>query len=233
MLHGYRAGSFRWITAPGSASFRFADDGPVVGVPLGETSAGSLRDLWLRSVLPLVVQARGTEVLHASGIAVGSRVVALCGRSTAGKSTVAASFVDRRGHDVVADDALPFTEGERTIHAFGLPFELRPRTTAPALSGTPLARRPRFHVRRRLRLGAVVILEPAGEGVILEKLTPAAAFGVLMPHAYCFTLDEGKERLIRRYASLASGVPVYELAYPQVPEALDEMIGALEGLLRD
>jgi len=53
----------------------------------------------------------------------------------------------------------------------------------------------------------------------------------LLPHAYCFSLDEAKHELVDTYASLVSQVPVYELHYPHDPVAVDSTAGVLEELL--
>ena len=226
VLHGYRAGDFGWITIPGLASFRFAAKGAVKAGPDGGDDA-SIRDAWLRSVMPLVIQARGTQVLHASAVASDGRVMALCGTSTAGKSTLAAGLM-QRGYELVADDALPFDVSNGAALAFPVPFRLRLRPGAldsiSAEVATPSA-------GNSFALGVLMILRPDGETNPPRLLKPAAAVGALMPHAYCFSLDEGKEELVRAYGDLASAVPVYELRYEQQPGALDSILDTLEELL--
>ena len=193
-------------------------------------SPEEIEDAWVRSVLPLVVQARGTQVLHASAVATPGGMVALCGTSTAGKSTLAAALL-ARGREVVADDALAFEAGGDGVDAFPLPFRLRLRDEAQeALQLPEIAARGSGGGRGPL--AAVVILTPADVDVAqLSTLAAADAFGTLMPHAYCFSLEEGKEALVEAYLALARTVPVWRLDYPQRLDRLDETVAVLDRVL--
>jgi hypothetical protein len=168
--------------------------------------------------------------MHASALASRSRCIAVCGRSTAGKSTLALAGLGA-GFTVVADDALGVFMDHKGPVALTLPFELRPRlgpgragvTTSPPLEGAG---------GDRLELSAIVILKPdSSTEVELGLLTPAEAFGCLMPHAYCFSLADSKERLVREYTDIAASVDVYELRYPREHEAIQAMIGSVAPLL--
>ena len=52
-------------------------------------SPDAIEETFERGVLPLALQARGIQVLHASGIETPQGVVAFCARSQTGKSTLA------------------------------------------------------------------------------------------------------------------------------------------------
>lgn len=174
------------------------------------------------------MQARGTQVLHASAVGGTASALALCGVSTAGKSTLAAALAAATGARLVADDALPFVvEGDRAV-AYPVPFRLRLREGSEHLDlgGGPVE-------AGVARLSAIVLLEPhAGEGdPSLEPVAPADAVGALMPHAYCFALDEGKAALVAAYTTLVQSVPVHRLAYPQRPDRLDDTVALLGALL--
>ncbi len=83
MLHGFRAGGSGWVSIPGVAAYGFTDAGPVTAVSDGvprRRARDEVEDAWVRSVLPLVVQARGTQVLHASAVA-GRAVRSRCAGS--------------------------------------------------------------------------------------------------------------------------------------------------------
>ena len=228
VLHGYRAGGFGWLELPGVAVFRFGETGNVMVVADGAPPE-DIEDAWVRSVLPLVVQARGTQVLHASAVTAIRGITALCGTSTAGKSTLAAALL-ARGREVVADDALAFEVGDDAVDAFPLPFRLRLREEAQkALQLPPIAAR---GDGARGRLAAVVILTPADVEVAkLSTLAASDAFGTLMPHAYCFSLEEGKQALVEAYLALARTVPVWRLDYPQRLDRLDETVAVLDAVL--
>ena len=158
----------------------------------------------MRSVLPLVVQARGTQVLHASAVTGPAGVVALCGVSTSGKSTLAAALM-ARGHEVVADDALAFRVEGGEATALTLPFRLRLRSSSAEALGLP-AIAAEGGGGGQATFSAIVILEPHDDEAApnLEAVNAAEAVGALMPHAYCFALDEGKAELVAAYASLVA-----------------------------
>lgn len=174
-------------------------------------------------MLPLVVQARGTQVLHASAVAGRNGVIAMCGLSGVGKSTLAARLVER-GLRAVADDAVPYTVEGNQVLTHSLPFVLRPRGLPPAPLHVPPA--------EKQRLQAIVILRPHATGdPVLTAMRPAAALGALMPHAYCFSLDEGKQELVSSYSRLVSLLTVYTLQYPHDPSAVGSTADVLEELV--
>ena len=231
VLIGYRVGSTGWIAIPGVAAFRLHESGDVAARATGG-SEQAIADAWVRSVLPLVVQERGTQVLHASAVAGPSGVVALCGTSTSGKSTVAAAL-RRRGHRVVADDALAFFVEHGAAQALTLPFRLRLRPAAAAhLDSATIA--DEGDGGERLPLRAILVLEPDTSGAAQlrsELVPPSEAVGALMPHAYCFALEEGKEELVRAYAALAGSVAVRRLSFPRELELLADVVDEVEALL--
>ncbi|CAN5667130.1 hypothetical protein BH18ACT13_BH18ACT13_01590 [soil metagenome] len=230
-LVGYRANGTRWIAIRGLAAFRFDRTGDVAAAAIGG-SEQAIRDAWVRSVLPLVMQARGTQVLHASAVAGPSGVVALCGTSTAGKSTMAAAL-QGQGHRVVADDALAFVVTGSAAHALTLPFRLRLRPASAAhLELPPIAEQ--GDGGERLPLAAIVLLEPGaadGDQPRSVLVAPTEAVGALMPHAYCFSLEEAKEALVRAYAALTGSVLVQRLSFPRELEHLAGTVEHVEALL--
>jgi hypothetical protein len=229
-LHGFRAAGAGWVTIPGVAAFGFADAGPVTAVADG-AAPDEVEDAWVRSALPLVVQARGTQVLHASAVAGARGAVALCGLSTAGKSSLAAALM-LRGHPLVADDALGFAVAEPNVTALPLPFRLRLRPRSALALGLPgiAAEGPGGG---ELPLAAIVLLEPHDDedAAELEPVDAVEAFGALMPQAYCFSLEESKEQLVDAYLAVVRLVPVWRLSYPQEIGRLGEAADALEELL--
>ena len=193
----------------------------------------------MSSLLPLVLQARGTQVLHASAIVGKTGIVVLCGVSGAGKSTLAAALM-QRGHTLAADDAVPFrVQGGRAC-AYPLPFSLRLRPEGAALLGLDQRTAPAAPIASG-RLNALVILVPrrsdkaTDHAVEVGTLSPMSAsaelVGELVPHLYCFSLAESGERLARDVLDLAVCVPVFRFDYPQHPEALADACETLETLL--
>lgn len=229
-LLGYRVGGVGWVAVPGVAAFRFDGGADVVAVADG-AGAAEIHDAWVRSVLPLVVQAQATQVLHASALEGAAGAVALCGASTAGKSTLAAALM-QRGRSVLADDALAFDVRGGDVTAWTLPFRMRLWPESAAALGLPGVAAA-GQGGSELPLEAVVLLEPHDEDTAPELVPVAAAeaFGALMPQAYCFSLEEGKEQLVEAYLELARLVPVWRLAYPQRLDRLDEVADALQRVL--
>jgi energy-coupling factor transporter ATP-binding protein EcfA2 len=228
VLLGYRVDGIGWIAIPGIAAFRFDEAGNVAASPNGG-SQQEIHDAWVRSVLPLVVQARGTQVLHASAVLRKGGVLALCGTSTAGKSTLAAALM-QRGHRVIADDALGFVVADGSAYALTMPFRLRLRPASAAhLGSDPLASH--GDGGEQHPLAEIVLLEPHAADANSprsELVPPSEAVGALMPHAYCFALEERKGELVRAYASLTASVPVRRLSFPQTLERLEETVDHFE-----
>jgi len=142
--YGHTVGSQHWMHLPGLASFSF-DQGveEVTAIPHGRAQDPAREDLILdtyyRTVLPMALQSRGWEVLHASGILTPRGVVALCGVSGNGKSTMAfglsqpmAFGLSQRGWPLWADDAVAFETLETGIRISPLPFSIRLRPEAAA-----------------------------------------------------------------------------------------------------
>src|SRR5262249_9663873 len=158
--------------------------------------------------------ARGMQVLHASAVAGATGIVAFCGTSGAGKSTLAGAL-EQRGHELVADDALPFAFATDAAIAYPLSFALRLRPGGAALLGAD-TRRIVQPVVPPAPLRAIVLLEEGEGTVALADAGDAATVGELLPHLYCFALDEGKEALVADTFELVRSVPVLRLAYPHV-----------------
>ena len=67
--YGYAAGGHSWAQLPGMGVSRFlADDSGVVAMPDVGVPLERIEDAYHRNVLPLVLQLRGHEVLHASAV---------------------------------------------------------------------------------------------------------------------------------------------------------------------
>lgn len=85
-----------------------------------DTPLSVVRHLLIDQVLPLVINLRGREALHATAIATPYGVCAFTGRAGSGKSTLAASFV-LSGYPLVCDDCLTLTPGKTIMAVAGYP----------------------------------------------------------------------------------------------------------------
>ena len=217
--YGYTAGGYCWAHFPGTASFRFlADQGNVLALAEANVSPGNVEDTYLRAVLPLVLQLRGHEVLHASAVSSARGLVVLCGASGTGKSTTAHGL-SRRGYPVWADDALVLDIQGDDTKASQVPFRLRLHADAAIFfRGDAEDRTTPATTPSRSSLVAVVILDRREGSVPLVRITrlePTDAFLGLLPHAYYFGLSDParKASMLDRYLRLASSVPVFEVRY--------------------
>src|SRR5215211_8186526 len=202
--YGYSSNSHHWICLPDVAAYRFAPTGGVVEAIATGAPQHEVEDAYRRHVLPFVLQALGSELLHASGVVAPSGALGFCGGSSAGKSTLAHRLA-RRGHEPLADDALMFEPTEAGVDAIRIPFTLRVEGRAAPVDASGSERFP---------LAAVFVVEPTGD---VDPARPeviglphSAAFPLLLYHAHCFSFrDERRTRLMTdRYLKLAARVPL-------------------------
>jgi hypothetical protein len=243
-----RDGTLR-LSIPGVALYELGAGSAVVrALADDESDRHRVIDQFYRTVLPLALQARGYEALHASAVRGPAGVIALCATKESGKSTLAYALGER-GYSVWADDAVVFRAGAEGVAALEVPFDLRLRPESAAHFGQS-RHVPGTRARRDGRepitlapapLAALFVLErsrdPAGPNVAprSRRLTGGAAFTALLTHAYSFGIDEPerRQRMVEQYLALAARVPVHELRYgtglEQLPAILDELERALAG----
>ena len=84
-----------------------------------------------------------------------------------------------------------------------------------------------------MRLDHLVLLEPdvATTDTVLEPVSAGTAFGELMPHAYCFSLEDSKDRLVRLYSDLVERAQVTRLRYRPTLDNLPGMVNVIGSLV--
>ena len=110
------------LVIPKVASYWITGGREILIDPLPGTSERNIRLFLLGSALGGILHQRGLLPLHANAIEIDGRAVAFMGHSGAGKSTMAAWFLDR-GYRVLADDVCVVTmdgEGRPLAHR-GIP----------------------------------------------------------------------------------------------------------------
>jgi hypothetical protein len=240
----HAAGGQHRVDVAGVGSFHFdALVATVTAHARASVPRAAIQEAYDRSVLPIVLQARGTEVLHASAVQLGG-VVAFCGVSGIGKSTLAFAL-SRRGHPLWADDALAVGLRGASAVAFPLPFEMRLRPHAAEFFGlerptadTGAGSVPGSPDRSAAPLAAVCVLSRReadlgdDHGVRIERLR-APAIPALLAQAYCFSLEDPdlKRRLVERYMTLAARVPVFALQFRPRFELLPRILDQVERLV--
>lgn len=179
----------------------------------------------------MILQARRTEVLHASAILTNAGVVAFCGESGTGKSTIAVGF-GRRGYGVWADDAVAFDMSAASPLAIPLPFRvrLRPRAAAFFAQSSSAASVAAPHPEP---LAAVCVLERVSElegGAVVERLPSLSAFCALLPHAFCFSLQDPrcKRRMTEHYLQLVERVPCLGIRFRPGLEGLAAILDVIQ-----
>lgn len=88
----------------------------IVCMPKLETPRKTIDHLLLDQVMPLVINLRGGEALHASTVLTSHGVVAFSGKAGSGKSTLAANFL-KAGYPLLGDDCLVFSEKDQGVYA--------------------------------------------------------------------------------------------------------------------
>lgn len=226
-----------WLHVPEVANFRFTRQGDEVSA---EAANGVRQDLILdayrRKVLPLAVQIRGHEVLHASAVRTPAGIVGLCGESQAGKSTTAFGL-SQRGYSVWCDDALALDiNNERTL-AISLPFRLRLRPTARELFGENVVEESAtLPGAETVPVAALCVLLRAEDDAVpvrLRRLPFVEAFLAILGHACWFTLHDAqdKRRVIDHYMDLAAQIPIFEVSFKSGLENLPAVLDAIEATL--
>ena len=201
---GARTGNELWVSVPRRATFQFEPGCSVVDVhPDPDADDERVLDAYHGAALPMVAQAAlEQQVLHASAVVTPSpAVVAFCGSTHAGKTTLAYGL-GRRGYSIWADDVLAFDAAKtNAVLALRLPFRLNLREQVAARFGArgrgSLVRRQRVRggdtgaVGRGVRaqaLGGRTDLEPA------RGSPPIPRGGVDRPPGPFVPLPAGDER---------------------------------------
>lgn len=211
--YGYSRRGKLCMLFPGLAEFRFTPAATVVeaiaapGAPLE-----IVRDTCRRSALPMALQTRGLEVLHASAVRTPRGIVALCGESGAGKSTIAFAL-SRRGFPLWADDSVALNISVSACRTVPAPFRIRLRPESATYFQAKSGRSRTAHLPVPLT-AAFILCRGTGRNTV-TRLSPHEAFSGLLAHAYCFNLRnlERKRRMIENYLRLSAMTPVFKVRF--------------------
>jgi hypothetical protein len=227
------------VDLPNLASFCYEGSaGQVRVAPHRLLSHDFIVDTYHHCVLPLILPALGTEVLHAGGVAGQAGVMVLCGESGTGKSTLAVAL-GRRGYALWADDAVAFDATGPEPTAIPLPFAVRLRAEAAQFLdavGLPERSSPAASIGTEpIPLAGLCILRRALDAqasVEIERLGPAAACREALAHAYCFSVKDPaqKRRAVESYLALTAQVPAYALRFRPGVEHFGALLDAVHAI---
>ena len=227
------------VDVPGLATFCYEGDPERVrALPHRPLRPDLVLDTYHRRVLPMMLPALGTEVLHASAVIAPGGVAAFCGVSGTGKSTLAMGLA-RRGLAIWADDAVAIDTSGPRPRTIPLPFEVRLRPASARFfggGGEPAApARVAPASAEPLPLAVICVLQrtPAATDVTVERLDAASACLAALAHAYCFSLEdrEQKRRMIIRYLRLTGRVPIYKICFRPGLAHLATLLDSLEAVV--
>lgn len=203
--------------------FSFHPGQPTVRVwPTSISAAQAVADHFSRRIQPLLLQATGHLVLHASAASAGRTVIAFAGRSGTGKSTLAARL-RASGCTQWADDAVVLDATAQPADVIALPF-------SSATEGGDDAARP----GQRAALGAILLMtrQPGAPAAgRIEPVNDASALTSVLAHAQIFEPTRGV-RLIDDYATLLSSVPVFRMVFDHAPDGAGELARAVASWMR-
>ncbi|MFN0060238.1 MAG: hypothetical protein ACKVX7_17405 [Planctomycetota bacterium] len=206
---------------------------------------GLLRVGLLGAAFCPLLQQRGIFPLHASVVSLPNehRTVAFCGATGAGKSTMAATLIER-GFELWADDVAAIKIRALSAQVFAAYPNLKLWPAALTQLGGRPNELPRVHFAEEKRLRRVAraqITEPSrrltaiyvldyDDQVVVDRLDSQAAVVELLRHAYNAALQFaalGPAELFRRVTEVAARVPVYRLARPRDLARLREVADQL------
>jgi hypothetical protein len=257
------ASGFDWSPLPGGAvylswsglfDFIVSPDGrQVLGRPLASSSVEAFQAYLLSQVLSFSLLKRGIEPVHATVVVVEGNAVGFLGDSGAGKSSLAAAFLEA-GHRLLTDDLLVLRSEKESVLAYPGPTRMKLFPEAALLllgetAGTPMNDRtsklilplqPDRFQRSRVPLGALYVLlrspTPADRADIkIHTLSKRRAFVELTKNTFN-PLVTDRDRLRGQFATAAevsNRVHIAGLSFPRsfssLPSVRDAILADLSG----
>jgi len=213
-----KVGDAFWLSASGVGAIRFTTSSRMIsayrqnGIQ-NETFERALVHEWL----PLVYQAWGFQVLHASAVVhpPSGKTIAFAGETGSGKSTLAFGFGKRSNWKQISDDSLAFTMQTGKVKLIPIPNNVRLRPASARYYGQkPYSHEPVNLPEMDLGLDYVLFIE-RNDGTFLSKklvidkpINGLQTFLQLLRNAYALTIKipEHNERLLHDYIRLAHQV---------------------------
>jgi len=202
---------------------------------------------FLGQVLSYCLLARGIEPLHATAVIVDDHAVAFLGDSGRGKSTLAASFL-QRGYTLLTDDVLALEFGGKSVWARpGIArVKLNPDSADAIFGGRRSVPMNSFtskmifplndsqHGSRMVPLQALYVLpqKPSKSRILIRRLSGRSSFLPIVQNTFNDTVLH-PDRLRQQFAMaarLARLIPIKRLSYPK---RLDRLPAVADAILAD
>jgi hypothetical protein len=205
-------------------------------------------DVYRRTVVPMILQVHGYEVLHASAIQMRQTIVAFCGMSETGKSTLAYGLSRADGCRLWADDSLVFRQHGKEFGAVALPFSTRLREPSARFFGE---NRPinggdsdwedfDGTIGLPVPVSAVCPLVrdselDADRVVAVRRLPTDESLVYALFNANCFSFEDSarKKETLELYLDFASQVPFYEIRFRPGFEYIERVIDEVARILKE
>lgn len=219
------------LRAPGVAQFSIYKGSQVTVQPDIDCNTSLIPLYLVGSVLSLLLFQRGFLVLHGSAVSIRGQGGTFLGHSGAGKSSIAAACLQKKGTQLVADDAAVISFEKDGVKVLpGFPRLKIHNLTAAALDiplNSLIGLEPAIDEESVLQLGgrfsskavplkALYLLEIGGEKESFELVAPAKAFVMLLQHTIPSRYGEnGGPRQFQQLANLLDRVPVFLFRRPK------------------
>jgi hypothetical protein len=246
--HSHTVGDRYWMHLSGIASYSFDRLGhEVAAYPERHVSDRLVRDAYRRTVVPMILQVHGYEVVHASAILMRQSVVAFCGISETGKSTLAYGLSRTHDCQLWADDSLVFRACENGFGAVALPFSSRLRVASARFFGENRPIKSASSDWDHFD-GAIGPLAPvsavcalvrdseldADRVVAVRRLPRDESLVYALTNANCFSFEDSarKKETLEQYLGFASQVPFYEIRFRPGFDHMDRVIDDVARILK-
>ena len=218
--------------------FVSADGREITHQPEPDVPCNTIRHLLLDQVIPLVINLRGGEALHASAVLTGQRAVAFAGQTGSGKSTVAGSFLSA-GYPLLSDDCLALEEKDEEVFAkpaypglrlwkdaagelFGENKTYRAVAHYTSKNQVDIEPKPEAFCSEPKPLKRLYVIADASESegetdIVIDSLPPRDSFMALLKAAFRLDITD-QNMLTRQFRFLervVSKVSIKRLIYPR------------------
>ena len=200
------------------------------------TKIRTVRHILFNQVIPMVLNHRGIEVLHASSVLISNEAVVFVGNGGYGKSTLAASLM-KQDYPLISDDAVPLLLEDNKVGTASGPPEINLWIRAIQLlnidSQNDFSNRKQLvtlskehHCAGKFPIKCIYFLRPSSETQEI-KLIPISEQEVLIEliraaHRLDITDKKMLQRQFNTLRQVAKLIPSKTLYYPaSIPEPLE------------